>query len=124
MRSIWSLSVLMIAVAGLGIGFAGQRPSPAAYVIAALLVLAGLAMISRRPAAYLFGLGVAGVMVVSGLVALLGHPRLSLPVPPLLSIVVGLYLGLRIAMAKAALGGRRPYGTLPEEPPPAARPGP
>src|SRR5437762_7012211 len=76
-RSSWSLGILMIAMGGLSVGgIAGRRPLGPAYVIAALLVTGGVAMLTKRPFAFYVALAGAAVTAISGLLPYLGHPEL------------------------------------------------
>jgi hypothetical protein len=86
----------------LSVGMGGARPShPIPWIIAGALVLGGAALFLKRPFVYWVALGASALTVVTGLVGLAGHPALALPVPPALSIGVGLYLCLRVLMARA-----------------------
>ncbi|HWE31616.1 MAG TPA: hypothetical protein VHB97_26630 [Polyangia bacterium] len=109
MRSSWSLGFVYIALGGLSVsGIGGHRPlTPAAWTIAALLVAAGAFLFTRLRAAFYVALAVAALTSVSGVVALAHHPELALPVWPWVSIGVGLYLILRIAMASPSFGGKK-----------------
>jgi hypothetical protein len=98
----------MVAMGGLSVGGIGAqpKPTPAGWAIAGALVVAGALLFLRRPFAFWVAMAASLVTVLAGLVALAGHPELSLPVPPALSIVVGLYLCLRLAMAKTYFQSR------------------
>jgi hypothetical protein len=115
MRSSWSLGVVYIALGGLSVsGIGGHRPLGAApWVIAALLVLAGALLFTRARAAFYFALAVAALTAVTGIIALAHHPELALPVPPALSIGVGLYLVFRTAIASPAFGVAKKKGFIP-----------
>jgi hypothetical protein len=115
MRSSWSLGVVYIALGGLSVsGIGGHRPLGAApWVIAALLVLAGALLFTRTRPAFYFALAVAALTAVTGIIALAHHPELALPVPPALSIGVGLYLVFRTAIASPAFGGAKQKGFIP-----------
>lgn len=112
MRSPWSVGILMIVMGGIGLsGFSGQRPSGIVpYLIAGLLIGGGATLFLRRPFAFWVALAASVVLAVSGLLARFGYPMLALPIPPILSIVVGLYLCLRVLMAKSALKPRKRQG--------------
>jgi hypothetical protein len=116
MRSSTTLGVVFIALGGIAVaplGHHGALTVPA-LVIAALLVLAGVALLTARGFAFWVAIGAAGVALLTGVAALLGHPALALPVPPLLSVVVGSYLILRTFMARGSLGAKR-RGFLPRD---------
>lgn len=96
-------------------GIAGHHPlGPAAWSIAGLLVGAGIALLTQRPFAFYLALFAATVTAVSSVLPYLHHPELALPVPPLLSIVVGLYLIGRTAMLRVGAPAKR-RGFLPHD---------
>ncbi len=96
-------------------GIAGRHAlGPAAYAIAALLAIAGVFLLLRRTFAFWIGMLAGTVTAVTGVLAWAHHPELALPVPPLLSIVVGLYLVARTAMLRA-LSDNRATGFLPRD---------
>jgi hypothetical protein len=108
MSSSWSLGIVYAALGALSVsGIGGHRPlGVVPYVLAGLLIVAGLALFTRTRPAYYFALAVAALTAVSGVLALVHHPELSLPVPPALSIGVGLYLIFRTAIVGPTLRGR------------------
>ena len=75
-------------------------------MLAALLVGSGALLFLQKRFTFFVAFGAAALLALSGLVASLGHPELTLPVPPALSIVIGLYLCLRVVIARPA----RPRG--------------
>lgn len=103
MQSGWSVGILMIAMGGLSIGGFGAQHSPTriGWMIAGLLIGAGGLLFLRRPFVWWVALAAALITLASGFVAQAGKPDWSLPVPPLLAIVVGVYLVLRLVMARA-----------------------
>lgn len=116
MRSSWSLGVVFIALGGIAVSPIGahQPLTPVGVALAALLVIGGVALVLQRPFALWVALAAAGAAVLTGVVALAGHPRWALPVPAPLSIGVGLYLILRTFMARGSLG-HKPRGFLPRD---------
>jgi hypothetical protein len=106
MRSSWSLGIVYIALGGLSVsGIGGRHPlGPVAWVLAALLVAAGALMFTRTRPAFFFALAAGALTAASGVMPYLHHPELALPVPPALSIVVGLYLIFRTAIAAPTFG--------------------
>jgi hypothetical protein len=88
---------------GLQPGFSAGHPvGIAGYLIAGLLIAAGLLLIGvRRPIAFYGGVLAALLTAVSGLLAFAGRTHWALPVPPILSMVVGLYLCIRLAIARS-----------------------
>ena len=107
MRSSWSLGVVFIALGGLSVsGIGGHRPlGVVPWVLAALLVLAGALLFTRTRPAFYAAIAVGALTAITGILALAHHPELALPVPPALSIGVGLYLVFRTAIASPAFGG-------------------
>jgi len=115
MRSSWSLGIVYIALGGLlagGIG--GHRLfGVVPWALAGLLVVAGVALFTRTRPAFYFAIAVGAITAVPGVLAFAHHPELSLPVPPALSIGVGLYLVFRTAIAAPTFGGNKPKGFAP-----------
>ena len=109
MRSSWSLGVVYIALGGLSVsGIGGHRPlGVVPWILAGLLVVVGALLFTRTRAAFYAALAVGALTAVAGVLALAHHPELSLPVPPALSIGVGLYLVFRTAIASPTFGGRK-----------------
>ena len=125
MRSPISLGILFLAVAGLALaGVTGGTLSVAAYGIAGLIVLAGLLVMTGMKAGYYLGIVAGGVMALTGVVAWAGMPRYALPYPPALSVVVGLYMCMRIAMAHRMFGPKQRIRREPSEVAEAADPEP
>jgi hypothetical protein len=112
------LALVLVVLAGIGLsGIGGAHAThPAQWALGALLVGAGLVVLLRRPFSFHVALGVALLVAVSGCVAWLGHPELALPVPPVLSIVLGLYLCLRTVLARPGLSQRVRRPLFDEEP--------
>lgn len=104
MRSSWSLGVVYIALGVVSVsGIGGHRPLGAVpWILAALLVVAGALLFTRRRAAFYGALAVAALTAISGVAAFAHHPELALPLPPALLVAVGLYLVLRTAIAAPA----------------------
>ena len=102
MQSGWSVAILMIAMGALSVGGFGvqQPPTAIGWAIAGALVCAGGLLFLRRPFAWYLGLGVAALTVATGMASQLGKPQFALPVPPLLSIVIGMYLILRLIISQ------------------------
>jgi hypothetical protein len=118
MRSSFTLGVVFIALGGLSAsGIGGHRPlGPVPWAIAGLLVVAGLFLFTRTRASFFVALAAGAVTAITGVVALAHHPELALPVPPALSVGVGLYLIFRTAIASPLLGGKKKSkGFLPHD---------
>ncbi len=109
MRSPFTLGFVYVVLGGLAVsGIGGHRPlGLVPWVLAGLLVVAGVALFTRLRPAYYFALAVAALTAVSGVLALAHHPELALPAPPALSIGVGLYLIFRTALAAPSFAGRK-----------------
>ena len=116
MRPSSSLGVVFIALGGIAVAPLVGRgaPGPVAIAIAALLVVAGVSLLTGRGFAFWVAIAAATVAALTGLLAWTGHPTWGLPVPPPLSIGVGLYLILRTFMARGSLGVK-PRGFLPRD---------
>jgi hypothetical protein len=101
----WSIGMLMICMGGLAIApLGGRAPAgPPAYALAALLVAGGMALFSRRPFGFWVALASAGLTVLVGVGALATGRAARLPLPPAILIGIGLYLCLRVLMARAML---------------------
>jgi hypothetical protein len=109
MRSSLTLGLVYIALGGLSVsGIGGHRPIGAVqWALAALLVAAGAFLLTRLRAAFYFALAVAVLTAITGVLALAHHPELALPVTPWVSVGVGLYLVLRVALASPAFATRK-----------------
>jgi hypothetical protein len=82
-------------------GIGGRHAlGPPAYVIAGMLILAGVTLLLKRPFGFYVALAAALVTAATGALAFAHHPELALPVPPIFSVVVGLYLLGRTAMLR------------------------
>ena len=121
MRSSWSLGIVFVALGGLSVsGIGGHRPlGPVPWVLAGLLVAAGALVFTRLRAAFYFALVVGALTAATGVLPYLHHPELALPVPPALSIGIGLYLVFRTALASSTFGARKPRGFIPPAEPSA-----
>lgn len=111
--SPYTVGLLMIFMAGIGVSGMGTQnhPTAVAYAIAGVLAVAGGAMFLKKPFAFFIAMAAAGLLAASGVLALLGKPELALPVPPALSIVIGLYLCLRTVIARPSLQPKLPRPT-------------
>ncbi|HEY7955808.1 MAG TPA: hypothetical protein VII38_10975 [Polyangia bacterium] len=116
----WSVGILMVAMGGIGsAGIGGHHPTAIGYALAAFLVVGGGLLILRLTLAFWVAIAAALALTVSGALAWGGHPGWAMPVPAMLSIVIGLYLILRTVMARPALG-KKPRRPLSDEPSPPA----
>jgi len=113
-RSPISLAILFLALAGLSVaGIPGAKLAPTAYPLVGLLAAAGLLVMTRLRAGYYLSLVAGGVTAISGIAAWASPTvgaRYALPIHPGISMVVGLYLCFRIAIA------HRMFGPQPKKP--------
>jgi hypothetical protein len=109
MRSPFTLGFVYVVLGGLSVsGIGGHRPfGVVPWVLAGLLVVAGVALFTRTRPAYYLAIAVATLTSVSGVLALAHHPELALPASPYVSIGVGLYLIFRTALALPSPAGRK-----------------
>jgi hypothetical protein len=110
MRTSWSLGPLFIVVGAIAISPFGTRTgplTPVALFVAAALVAAGALFLTKRPFAFWVGIAAAGLATLTGIVALAGLPQFALPIKPWMSIVLGIYLGIRTITARVAGAPRR-----------------
>lgn len=114
MRSSSSLGVVFIALGGLSISGIGQRPvGVVPWLLAGLLVTAGVLLLTRRRAAVWLAMAAGLVTALSGIMPYLHHPELALPIPPPLSIGIGLYLVFRTALSASGVGTSKRRGFIP-----------
>jgi hypothetical protein len=109
MGSDRTVGVVMIAMGVLSVSPIGERHviGLVPWGLAALLIAGGAGLFLRRVATYWLAVAAAGLCALTGLLPFIGRPDLALPVPGWLSIVVGLYLLLRLFVAKRALTPRK-----------------
>ena len=117
MCSSFTLGVVFIALGGLSAsGIGGHHPlGVVPWVIAGLLVVAGLLLFTRTRASYFVALAAGVVTAISGVLAAAHHPELALPVPWYVALGVGLYLVFRTAIASPMLGGKKAKGFIPRD---------
>jgi hypothetical protein len=94
----------MIVVAGMSVsGLDGNRPQGTIpWVIAGIVCAGGIAVLFRRKWGIWVAVGCSALLVITGALAYLGHPELALPLHPILSVVIGLYVCLRALLMRPA----------------------
>jgi hypothetical protein len=93
---------MMILFAGIAATNLGQPHPPLGalqWALIGLLIAGGALMFVPKPFVRWVAIAVAAVIAIDGLVSL-KVPRLGLPVPPWMSIVIGSYLVLRTLISK------------------------
>src|SRR5688500_374648 len=102
MRAGWSVALFFVLMGGLGVRRIGSQESPSTvgWALAGYLVASGAALLLRHKLTFWNAMMAATLLAVSGALALAGKRELSLPMPPWLTLVVGLYMCLRLIMAK------------------------
>jgi hypothetical protein len=104
--SPWSLGLVMIIFACGSLLVArshGEQPGATAAVAAGALAVGGLALLLRRRASFYIALAAALTTVAFALVSFVTRRVLGLPLPPLISLVIGLYISFRLALARRAM---------------------
>ena len=108
MRSPVILGIVFLATAGLCVaGVPRGTLTPAVYLIAGVLGIAGVLIMAGLRVGYYAGLIAGGITAMAGALAWTGVARWSLPMHPALCVVVGLYMCMRVVRSKAAFGPRR-----------------
>lgn len=108
MRSPVILGIVFLATAGLCVaGVPRGALTPAVYLIAGVLGVAGVLIMAGLRAGYYAGLAAGGITALAGAIAWAGVARWSLPMHPALCVVVGLYMCMRVVTSRAAFGPRR-----------------
>jgi hypothetical protein len=94
----------MIVVAGMSVsGIDVNRPQGVVpWVIAAIVCAGGIAVLFRQKWGIWVAVACSALLVVTGALAYLGHPELALPLHPILSVVLGLYVCLRALLMRPA----------------------
>ncbi|MSP61756.1 MAG: hypothetical protein EXR72_15760 [Myxococcales bacterium] len=113
--SLWSIGLFMIVLGGVSLGVAqshGISPTASSGIAAAGLAIGGLTLILGRPWSVWFALGGGAITVGFALASFILKREVGLPLPPIISLVAGLYVCVRIVMARSAL---KPRSATPEE---------
>ena len=93
----------------------GFTPGVATVVAAAWLVVGGAAMMLKRRVAFWIALGAGLFVAATGVWGMVANRMIGLPFPSLVSLVAGLYICFRIAMAKSALGPTAPRVSIADQ---------
>lgn len=104
-----SLGIITIFFGAATFAFAfesGHRPGPLMIAVCAALVLGGAALLMKRAWSFWAGLAAGAFTFVAGLVSL-KLPSAGGGMQPIFPIVIGLYVCLRVAIAKHSLIPRR-----------------
>lgn len=88
----------------------GHRPGVMTIAVCVALVAGGVGLLLKQPWSFWLGLGAGAFTFVAGLVSLKLGRAGGFGAQPILPIVVGLYVCLRVALAKNALVPRKRRG--------------
>jgi hypothetical protein len=125
--SPWSIGFVMIVLGGASILFAsshGVRPTATGLAVAGMLGVGGFWVMLRWRGAFFGAMAAAGFTAATGVAGFISHREVGLPLPPIVSLVAGLYIALRVLIARPALAPDRalveppPDPDAPAEPPP------
>jgi hypothetical protein len=98
--------MIMIVLAGGSLLYAnsqGVHPGVTAFIAALALSAGGAALFVRRPISFWVALGGTLTNVGLAIASFALHRPLGLPLPPILSLVFGLYICFRLLLARSAL---------------------
>jgi hypothetical protein len=103
--SPWSIGFVMI-VAGAGtVLYAWSNhvpPTALSLIAAAVLCLGGGALFVRRRAAWLVALGAAIITAGFAAASFLLRREVGLPLPPIVTLVLGLYMTMRVLLLRSS----------------------
>jgi hypothetical protein len=116
MRSPWSVGLIMILFAGIGITNLGQPHPPLGavqwLVCGSLLVGGGLMFLNQAWTKWV-AIAAALILVADGAIAF-KRPELGLFIQPAISLVVGAYLVLRTLLVKPGPARKHTFAPPPE----------
>jgi hypothetical protein len=121
--SPWSIGFVMIVLGGATLLYAnsqGIRPTAVGAIVAGALALAGFWLMLRRQGAFAAALIAGGLTAATGVAGFILHHPVGLPLPPIVSLVAGLYVCLRVLIARPGLAPDRRRAESEAEPPPDA----
>jgi hypothetical protein len=123
--SPWSIGFVMIVLGGATLLYAnsqGIRPTAVGGIVAGVLAVAGFWLMLRRQGAFAAAMIAGGLTAATGVAGFILHHPVGLPLPPIVSLVAGLYVCLRVLIARPALSNeKRPPAELADvDPPPNA----
>lgn len=104
--SPWSIGVVMIVLGAGSVVFAGTHgvsPTASSVAAAAALSIGGVALLLRRPLSFWIALAAALVTIGFAAASFLIHREVGLPLPPIVSLVLGIYIFVRVLLVKSAL---------------------
>jgi hypothetical protein len=104
-----SIGLIMVLYGAIAVAFAvqtGKSPGPLGIAVSLALVAGGVLLLLQRPIAYWVAIGAGLFTFVAGIASTKLPPGLAMPVQPIIPIVIGLYICMRVAIAKSALTGR------------------
>jgi len=114
--SPWSIGLFMLALAVIGLmpPAGQQRPDTLAAIESAVLATGGVALLLRRPGGLFIALAAGVIAAGFGVAGFVLERNVGLPPHPAISLVAGLYVVVRVLIAR----------TLLRKPPPAEAPPP
>jgi hypothetical protein len=114
--SLWSLGFIMIVlgVGSLAMGhYYGVQPTATSGVVAAALAIGGASLfVPGKPAVFWIALSATVITIAFAAASFLLKRPVGLPLPPIISLVAGLYLCFRLVLSRGAL---RPRPTVADE---------
>lgn len=134
MRSQSSYLVVMMCMMGcfavVQMNPFGMLLYPSNLLVAAALLIGAALIASRKPFAYVIGMGAAAVTALMGMLGAAGVRGIRLPGNPIIWVVIGLYIAFRLTLIQqserrqeqARAPRRRASGVEHPQPPPAAAP--
>lgn len=118
--SPWSIGFVMIVLGGVSLLVArshGISPTATGIAVAASLAVAGFWLMLRWKGAFYAAMAAAGFTSATGVAGFLAHREVGLPLPPIVSVVAGLYVFLRVLIARSGLTRDRVRAEPAEAPP-------
>src|SRR5690349_21467179 len=104
--SPWSIGFVMIVLGGATLLYAngqGIRPTAVGGIVAGVLAVAGFWLMLRRRGSFAAAMIAGGLLSATGVAGFIEHRAVGLPLPPIVSLVAGLYICLRVLIARPAI---------------------